>query len=120
MNLLRASAKAANRRHREGKDGATGLRRVGGDNSAEIEEHRPAPPLAKPLRLVGYICQRTEGPGGEMGADDSPGQPSKPRPSPRAPPIAGRFMNDEAGALQMLDQALRHDRSHDGAEGPSV
>ena len=34
-----------------------------------------------------------------MGADDSPGQPSKPRPSPRAPPIAGRFMNDEAGAL---------------------
>jgi len=102
MNLLRAGAKAANRRHHEGKDGATGFRLLNRANVA-------APPSQNPT--TNWIYRSTHrraerGEGAQIIAGSALETSSERRPASDRRPLH----DDEAGSLQMLDQALGDDR----------
>src|SRR5208283_806212 len=105
MNLLRAGAKAANRRHHEGKDGATGFRLLNRANVA-------APPSQNPTTNWIYRSTHRRAERGE-GAQIIAGSALETW-SERRPASDRRPLHDgEAGSLQMLDQALGDDRRHE-------
>ena len=105
MNLLRAGAKAANRRHHEGKDGATGFRLLNRANVA-------APPSQNPT--TNWIYRSTHrraerGEGAQIIAGSALETSSERRPASDRRPLH----DDEARSLQVLHKALGDDRRHE-------